>query len=183
MPRLSSPRLIQWNRLAERSKAGEASSRMAITAISMPRLRAPSRTRKGKSPFPAISPHAPVLSALAGMQSLFGQAAVRGGFNEPHKCLDVLRAGEGSAHFFDGLRSVQFRAEKISVGLLDGLNALRGKTTPFEPTFVDSIPASFAGTDDLGEGRDVLCDDGAGANVRVAADARELVQQAERTDG
>jgi DNA-binding NarL/FixJ family response regulator len=55
-------------------------SRMAMTAISMPRLRAPSRTRKGKSPLPAMRPQsAPEISGLfdseRGSIILFGQAA------------------------------------------------------------------------------------------------------------
>ncbi len=59
---LSSPRLTQCRRFAELANSCEASSLRAITAMSMPWLRAPSSTRKGKRPLPAISPH-PVVAA------------------------------------------------------------------------------------------------------------------------
>src|SRR5258708_5510823 len=52
----NSPRLTQCNRDAIFSSSGEASSRIAITAISIPWLRAASRTRNGNCPLPAMSP-------------------------------------------------------------------------------------------------------------------------------
>jgi hypothetical protein len=64
MARLSSPRLSQCRRAACFSSSGEASSRMAKTAISMPWLRAPSKTRNGKSPLPAIKPQPPVVPQM-----------------------------------------------------------------------------------------------------------------------
>src|SRR5208337_2115378 len=63
MALLSSPRLTQCTRLAACASSGEASSLIAITAISIPWLRAPSSTRNGNRPFPAISPQ-PSLFAL-----------------------------------------------------------------------------------------------------------------------
>ena len=56
MALLSSPRPTQCSLRAAFSRSGEASSRKAITAISIPWLRAPSRTRNGNRPLPAISP-------------------------------------------------------------------------------------------------------------------------------
>ena len=52
----NSPRLTQCNRDAIFSSSGEASSRIAITAMSTPWLRAASSTRNGNRPLPAISP-------------------------------------------------------------------------------------------------------------------------------
>ena len=56
MALLNSPRLTQCSRFAEFSRSADASSFNAITAISMPWLRAPSNTRNGNRPFPAMSP-------------------------------------------------------------------------------------------------------------------------------
>src|SRR5712664_3013675 len=69
---LSSPRLTQCSRFAIFSSSREASSFTAITAISMPWLRAPSRTRKGNLPFPAISPHPFNCASVSGMNSAIG---------------------------------------------------------------------------------------------------------------
>src|SRR6266478_7667163 len=64
---LNSPRLTQCSRFVERSSSGAASSFSAITAISIPWLRAPSRTRNGNRPLPAIRPHPAVLVSVLAM--------------------------------------------------------------------------------------------------------------------
>jgi hypothetical protein len=61
----SSPRLTQCKREATFSSSGEASSRMAITAISIPWSRAASKTRNGNWPLPAINPHPAEASGMA----------------------------------------------------------------------------------------------------------------------
>src|SRR5271165_1101830 len=94
MALLSSPRLTQWMRLVVSASSGEASSLMAMTAMSMPCWRALSSTRNGKRPLPAIRPQpaeeslaeASVLATVFGMGgavrgTLFDDAAL-GGFNE-----------------------------------------------------------------------------------------------------
>src|SRR5271168_216237 len=113
----SSPRLIHWRRLAAASSSGEASSRMATTAISIPWLRAPSSTRKGKRPLPAMRPHSPAGSALDGWFAkrftprLLHDSALRR-FDEAEEDVHIFRAAELGAHAFDGLRGVQPRLEQ-----------------------------------------------------------------------
>src|SRR5258706_3276002 len=66
---LNSPRLTQCSRVAILSSSADASSFNAITAMSIPWLRAPSSTRNGKRPFPAMSPHPVVVVFASAMTS------------------------------------------------------------------------------------------------------------------
>src|SRR5215471_3252375 len=101
----SSPRLTQCTRRACRASSGSASSLIAITAMSIPWLRAPSSTRKGKRPLPAISPH-PRLSVpaliWAEITCLFHDAAF-GGFDEFHQFANVLGVGKLRSHLGESL--------------------------------------------------------------------------------
>ncbi len=65
---LNSPRLTQCSRVVIFSNSGDASSFSAMTAMSIPWLRAPSSTRNGKRPFPAMSPQPVVLVFASGMK-------------------------------------------------------------------------------------------------------------------
>ena len=56
MALLNSPRLTQCSRLAQFVQFRRSFFLQAITAISIPWLRAPSSTRNGNRPLPAISP-------------------------------------------------------------------------------------------------------------------------------
>src|SRR5438094_4766301 len=81
---LNSPRLTQCSRLAIFSSSTEASSFSAITAISIPWLRAPSSTRKGNRPFPAMSPQPVVLVLGSSMKS-----AAKRYFTMPRSALSI----------------------------------------------------------------------------------------------
>src|SRR5262249_36833455 len=110
---LSSPRLTQCNRFACVSSSGAASSLIAITAISIPWLRAPSNTKNGNRPLPAINPHPEAFSVAVGMtaRSLFHNAAL-GGFDELHQLDHIRGIGKLRAHLRQRLRSVQLRPQK-----------------------------------------------------------------------
>src|SRR5215468_2609723 len=102
MALLSSPRLTQCSRFAAFSNSGDASSFNAITAISIPWLRAPSSTRNGNLPFPAMSPHPELVFVALDMESrprdLLHDPAL-GGLNELHQFDNVGRIAELFAHF------------------------------------------------------------------------------------
>src|ERR1700731_4415910 len=127
---LSSPRLTQCSRFAIFSSSGEASSFSAITAISMPWLRAPSRTRKGNLPFPAIRPQPVVVCIVSGMKirSALLHDAAFGFFHEFHQLLHVGGIRHSLSDIFERLRSVLLRARQHAKRLLQRLDAILGKS-------------------------------------------------------
>src|SRR5580704_9859297 len=126
---LSSPRLTQCSRFAIFSSSGEASSFSAITAISMPWLRAPSRTRKGNRPFPAIRPQPVVLwpallCVVSGMKSrsaLLHDAAF-GFFHEFHQLLHIGGIRHALSNLIERLRSVFLRTRQHAKRFLQRLD-------------------------------------------------------------
>src|SRR6202011_4162491 len=111
--------LTQCSRFAERSSSGAASSFSAITAISMPWLRAPSSTRNGNRPLPAMRPQPVVFAVMLGVVSgmpcsiageLFHNSAF-GALDESDQFLDVFRVRKFLAHLHNRLAGVQFRAQ------------------------------------------------------------------------
>ena len=160
---------------------------MAITAISMPRLRAPSSTRNGNSPLPAISPQfrADMFGDRWPIWMVAASYLVRPRSADSMNSMSVKTSsecGEGSTHFFESLRGVELGAQQQAEGLLDGFDALGRKTAALEADRVDAVASRFARSDDQGKRRHVLRDHGVRADIGVAADAAELVDGAERAD-
>src|SRR5712692_1430416 len=184
----NSPRLTQCRRAATRSSSGEASSRTAITAMSMPRLRAPSSTRNGKRPLPAMRPQrSPAevgsreaeVSAPGVMGRLLRQTALSG-FDEADKLFDVGRAVERDAHLLERLRRVQLRAQEQPIGLLDHADALGVEPAALQANRVHAEAARLALGDHQRKRRHVLRDHGRSPDVGVAPDAAVLVHGTER---
>src|SRR5215469_9724704 len=141
----SSPRLTQWTRCACLASSGSASSLMAITAISMPWERAPSRTRNGKRPLPAMSPQ-PVLVVVAVIERvscLFHDAAF-GGLDKLNEFANVFGVGELHAHFGEGLGSVELGTREEAEGTLQSLDAVGGEAFAFEADGVGAEGLGFA---------------------------------------
>src|SRR5271165_2869463 len=195
MALLSSPRLTQWMRLVVSASSGEASSLMAMTAMSMPCWRAPSRTRNGKRPLPAIRPHpavesvavASALEAASDMAervegTLFDDAAL-GGFNELDEFLHIRGVAERFLHFLEGLRGVEFGAQQQAVGAFQRVQTLGRESFALQANSVDAVAGGLALGDHAGKRRNVLRDDGGSADVGVTADAAELVHGRECADG
>src|SRR6267142_2726295 len=181
---LSSPRLTQCSRFAIFSSSGEASSFNAITAISIPWLRAPSSTRNGKRPLPAMSPQ-PFNCALAsGMKSaivvLFHNAAFRA-FDEADQFLHVRRISQRFLHLRERLRSVEFRPQQQMIRMLQRLQALRRKFLALQADRVEAVILRLALRHDLRKRRHVLCNHRGRADVRVPAEPAKLVHRAKRT--
>src|SRR5271154_4691836 len=107
-------------RFAVAASSGEASSLMAMTAMSMPWWRAPSRMRNGKRPLPAMSPHPVAESFVSAVEIALGMDlavngtllddAALGAFDELDQFLHVRGATESFFHFFERLRGVQLGA-------------------------------------------------------------------------
>src|SRR5258708_33420491 len=137
---LSSPRLPQWSRFEIFSSSGEASSFNAMTAISIPWQRAPSRTRNGNRPFPAIRPQPVVLCPallciVSGMKfrsALFHDAAF-GLFHKLHQILHVGGIRHALSNLCERLRCVFLRARQHAKRFLQRLEALRGKSLALQP--------------------------------------------------
>src|SRR5271166_5961318 len=151
MALLSSPRLTQWMRLVVSASSGEASSLMAMTAMSMTCWRAPSRTRNGKRPLPAIRPHpavesvavASALEAASDMAervegTLFDDAAL-GGFNELDEFLHIRGVAERFLHFLEGLRGVEFGAQQQAVGAFQRVQTLGRESFALQANSVDAV--------------------------------------------
>src|SRR6202521_2192866 len=126
--RLSSPRLTQCSRGATPSSSGEASSRRAMTAMSMPWLRAASSTRKGNLPLPAIKPQRAGEVAeedvMAAPKGLLLDQPARGRLNEGNQLRDIRRAVECRAHLIEGLRGVELGTQQQPISALDRADAL-----------------------------------------------------------
>src|SRR5438270_9104464 len=155
---LSSPRLTQFTRLAAFSSSGEASSFSAMTAISIPWLRAPSNTRNGNRPFPAMSPQPVVLAFVSGMKCaarLLHDAAL-GSFNKLNQFLHVRRIAQCLFHLCQSLRGVQLRPYQQPVGALKRLQALGRESFTLQADRVDAKTSSLALGNDFRERRDVL---------------------------
>src|SRR5215470_15110182 len=136
----SSPRLTQCTRSARFARSGSASSLMAITVMSMPWLRAPSSTKNGKRPFPAISPQ-PFLESLAlipeKIACLFHNPAF-GCLDEFHQFTHIFRTGKLRAHLRKRLSSIHLGTRQQPERSLQRLDPLRRKTLAFQSNRVRS---------------------------------------------
>src|SRR6266481_1756995 len=83
----------------------------------MPWLRAPSRTRNGNRPLPAIRPHPAVLVSALAMNAyrlaLLHDSAFRR-LDEANQLLHVFRIAQRFAHFRERLAGVHLRAQQRS---------------------------------------------------------------------
>src|SRR5271154_1244145 len=112
-------------RLALAASSGDASSLMAMTAMSMPCCRAPSSTRNGNRPLPAIKPHPVAESFVSAVEIALGMDgtvsgtllddAALGAFDELDQFLHVRGAAESFLHFFERLRGIELRAQQQAV--------------------------------------------------------------------
>src|SRR5258708_7559076 len=184
---LNSPRLTQCSRLAIFSSSGEASSFSAITAISIPWLRAPSRTRKGNRPFPAIRPQ-PVLPGpgllcvVSGMtfRSALLHDAAFGFFHEFHQFLYVGGIRHALSQHFQRLRSVFLRAHEHAKRFLQHFDAVGRKTLAFQPNVIRAKPPGLPLRYDQRKRRHVLRNHRGRPDVRVAPQPAKLVHRRKR---
>ncbi len=109
------------------------------------------------------------------------QAAL-GRLDKFHQFADVGRAIELSADLFEGLRSVELGAQQQAKRAFDRVEALAIEAAAFEPDRIHAITMGLALGDDARKRRHVLRDDGASADVGVAANAAKLMHGTERTD-
>src|SRR6266513_694806 len=181
---LNSPRLTQCNRFASFSSSAEASSLSAITVMSIPRLRAPSTTRNGKHPFPAMSPQPVVLAFASGIKSvrsLLHDAAL-GAFDKPDQFLHVGGIAQRFPHFGQRLRGIQLRAQEKTIGPLQGLQTLRRKSFALQPNGIDAKAFRLAFGDDFGKRRHILGNHRRSPDVGVAADPAKLMHGTKRAN-
>src|SRR5882762_8203700 len=179
----SSPRLTQCSRFAIFSSSGEASSFNAITAISIPWLRAPSSTRNGKRPLPAMSPQ-PFNCALAsGMQSAIGvllhNAAFRA-FDESDQFLHVRGISQRFLHLSERLRSVELRAQQQAIRLLQRLQAFCREFPALQADRIEAVILRLALRHNFRKRRDILRNYRGCTDVRVPAQPAKLVHRAKR---
>src|SRR5258708_14887325 len=183
---LNSPRLTQCTRFEILSSSGDASSLSAITAMSIPWLRAPSSTRNGKRPFPAISPQPVELVLASGMKSasqeLLHDAAL-GALDEFDQFLHVGEIAEGFSHFGNCLRGIQLCAQQQSKSALQYLQPLGRKAFALQAYRIDAETFRLAFSDDFRKRRHVLRNHRRSPDVGVAADAAKLVHRAKRANG
>src|SRR5271154_1553088 len=107
-------------RFAVAASSGEASSLMAMPAMSMPCWRAPSSTRNGNRPLPAMSPHPVAESFVSAVEIALGMDgavsgtllddAALGAFDELDQFLHVRGAAKSFFHLFQSLRGVELGA-------------------------------------------------------------------------
>ena len=102
------------------------------------------------------------------------QAALRR-LDEFHQFPDVGRAVELRADLFERLRSVELGAQQQAECAFDGIEALAIEAAALEADRVHAIAMRLALGDHARKRRHVLRDDGASADVSVAAHAAELV--------
>src|SRR5215831_8700070 len=157
---------------------------MAITVISIPWLRAPSRTRNGNRPLPAMSPH-PEAFRVVDMErrssNLLHDAAL-GGLDELDELDHIGGRGKLLTHFGKRLRSVQLRTQQQSESALQRFAPFFVKALALESDGVDAKTPGFALGDHARKRRDVLRNHCASADIRVAAYATKLVNRRQRPD-
>src|SRR5882724_5958559 len=156
----SSPRLTQCRRCACSASPGSASSLMAITAISIPWLRAACSTRNGKRPLPAISPQLFRLEMLVVMEyaGLFHNAAL-GSFDKFDQLANIVRVGKIAAQRGQRLRGIQLGSQQSAKSALQCFHAFRRKTAAFQPDGICAQGFSVTFSDDARKRRHVLGDD------------------------
>src|SRR5712664_2733548 len=179
MALLNSPRLTQCSRFAERSSSGAASSFSAITAISIPWLRAPSSTRNGNRPLPAISPHPELLVAAIDMDSsrkLLHDAAFSR-LDELHQLDHVGGIAKLFAHLRQSLRSIQFRTQQQSKRALQSLPPLLAKSFALQPYRINPKALRLAFRHHPRKRRHILRNHRARANVRIPPDPAKLMNR------
>src|SRR5215475_95191 len=180
---LSSPRLTQCSRLACDSSSGAASSLIAITAISIPWLRAPSSTRNGNRPFPAISPHPEAFDVAVDIEFV-----VRNLLDDPALCgfdeLDQLNHIGGRrklfAHLRQRLRSIQLRAQQQTKRALQRFAPLLAKAFSLESNRIDPETLRFALSHHPRKRRHILRNHSARPDVRVAPHPAKLMNGRKR---
>src|ERR1035438_10633092 len=106
MALLNSPRLTQCSRFVEAANSADASSFSAITAISIPWLRAPSSTRNGNRPFPAMSPQPVVFASVMTWLRLLDDAPLCG-LDKTDEFRHIRGIRQRSAHFAQSLVGIQ----------------------------------------------------------------------------
>ena len=109
------------------------------------------------------------------------QAAL-GRFDEFHQFAEVGRAVELSANLFQGLRCVELGAQQKAKCAFNGGEALAIESSPLQSDRVHAVAVRLALGDHARKRRHVLCNHGAGADIRVASDAAELVHGAKGSD-
>src|SRR6267154_346126 len=180
---LNSPRLTQCNLFVCASSSGAASSLIAITAISIPWLRAPSSTRNGNLPLPAISPHPELLARAIDMDSsrkLLHDAAL-GRLDELHELDHVSGIVKLFAHLRQRLRSIQFRPQQQSKRALQSLPSLLAKSLALQPYRINPKTLRLALRHHARKRRHILRNHRARANVRIPPDPAELMHRRQRT--
>src|SRR5712671_1657675 len=157
----SCPRDNQCTVFACCSISGEVSSLTAATTISIPWLRAASRTRNGNLPLPAIRP-------------ILFDDATSGCLDEIQQNFDFRRRSL-LPNGFDGLRCVELRLQKQSKSGLDIVNLAFGKALPFQADRIDTKCLSVSIADGFGIRQDVFRNDGVAADIPVLANPAVLV--------
>src|SRR5580704_3332115 len=187
MALLNSPRLTQCSLFAFFSKSGEASSFMAITAISMPWLRAPSSTRNGKRPFPAISPHPVEFVVASGIrgkargESLLHNSAFRA-LDKSNQFLHIVRAGQFRSHFIQRLGGIQFRAAQQTKRAIQHLQPFLRESFALEPDGIHAVALRLALRHHTRKRWHILHNHRTSPDIRVTPHAAELVHHRKRTD-
>jgi hypothetical protein len=97
------------------------------------------------------------------------------GFDEAHQLGDVRGALECKPHLFEGLAGVELRSQKQAIGAFNGANAFRAKAAAFQSDAIDAEAPRIPLADDQREGWDVLSNHGRGTDIRIEADAAELM--------
>jgi len=117
----------------------KASSLIASTAISIP-ARAPSSTRNGNLPFPAISPQPSLLAFISRFQTASQPLPTLSYFTIPRsafstKSISSFTSAESPRfpHLFQGLRSILLGSQQHPERPLERLDPLRRKSLALQP--------------------------------------------------
>jgi hypothetical protein len=101
--------------------------------------------------------------------------ATLAGFYEAHQFGDVRGAFECKPHLFEGLAGVELRSQKQAIGAFNGANAFGAKAAALQSDAIDAETPRIPLADDQREGWNVLSNHGRGTDIRIEADAAELV--------
>src|SRR5258708_22696976 len=151
----------------------------------MPWLLAPSRTRNGNRPLPAIRPHPTALVSALAMNLYRSRLLHNPAFrrlDEANQLLYIFRLAKQLAHFRERLAGVHLRAQQQAKRARQNLKPRLRKSLALQTDGVDAVTFRFALRHHARKRRHILRNHRRCADVGIAADAAKLMHRRLKSD-
>src|SRR5258708_11928420 len=151
----------------------------------MPWLLAPSRTRNGNRPLPAIRPHPTALVSALAMNLYRSRLLHNPAFrrlDEANQLLYIFRLAKQLAHFRERLAGVHLRAQQQAKRARQNLKPRLRKSLALETDGIDAVTLRFALRHHARKRRHILRNHRGCPDVGIAADAAKLMHRRLKSD-